>query len=84
MTDFSQYSYQSILSGMLNRIPDKYDKRQGSTLTLTYQATPQQIGEITTISLLDEAGEALTTSQVYIPVVDATVIKHTIPVLEGV
>lgn len=32
MLDFEQYTYQYILNSMLNRVPDKYDKREGSII----------------------------------------------------
>lgn len=56
----------------------------GSTLTVTYSVTPEQASEITLLELLDSAGTVLTSSQVYVPVSGNTVLKHTIPVTEGV
>lgn len=56
----------------------------GSTLTVTYSVTPEQASEITLLELLDGAGTVLTSSQVYVPVSGNTVLKHTIPVTEGV
>ena len=56
----------------------------GSTLAVTYSVTPEQASEITLLELLDGAGTVLTSSQVYVPVSGNTVLKHTIPVTEGV
>lgn len=56
----------------------------GSTLTVTYSVTPEQASEITLLELLDSTGTVLTSSQVYVPVSGNTVLKHTIPVTEGV
>lgn len=55
-----------------------------NTLSLTYSVTPDQAAEITSIELLNSNGNALTSSTVYIPVNEAIVMKHTIPVEEGV
>lgn len=56
----------------------------GFTLTVTY-TVPQDVAEaITSIALLDSSGNILTQSNVYVPVIGATVLTHTIPVAEGV
>ena len=55
-----------------------------NTLSLTYSVTPDQAAEITSIELLNSNGNALTSSTVYIPVNEAIVMEHTIPVEEGV
>lgn len=54
------------------------------TLTVTYTVTSSQASEITQVELLDSDGNTLTSSQVYVPVTGSTVLKHTIPVSEGV
>lgn len=56
----------------------------GSTLTVTYPVAQSQASEITQVELLDTQGTVLTSSTVYIPVSAATVVKHIIPVSEGV
>ena len=56
----------------------------GSTLTITYTVTQEQATEITQVELLDSGGDVLTSSTVYIPVTASTVLKHTIPIAEGV
>ena len=56
----------------------------GSTLTITYTVTQEQASEITQVELMDSDGNVLTSSTVYIPVTASTVLKHTIPVAEGV
>lgn len=56
----------------------------GSTLTVTYSVAQSQASEITQVELLDTQGTVLTSSTVYIPVSAATVVKHIIPVSEGV
>lgn len=57
---------------------------EGSTLTITYTVTPEQTQEITSVELLDADGTVLTSSNVYVPVQASIVMRHTIPVAEGV
>lgn len=56
----------------------------GNILTITYTVAAAQTTEITSVELLDADGNVLTSSQVYVPVGDSIVMKHTIPVNEGV
>ena len=56
----------------------------GSVLTVTYTVSPSQTSEITQAELLNIQGEVLTSSAIYVPVGGATILKHTIPVAEGV
>ena len=53
-------------------------------LTITYTVASSQTTEITSVELLDADGNVLTSSQVYVPVGDSIVMKHTVPVNEGV
>lgn len=55
-----------------------------STLTITYPVSATQASEITNVQLLDAEGSVLTSSQVYVPVGDSVLMKHVIPVKEGV
>lgn len=57
---------------------------EGSTLSVRYQVTPEQTQAVTSLELLDAAGEALTASAVYVPVESGTLFKHVIQVSEGV
>lgn len=56
----------------------------GSTLTVTYTVPQDQASDITLAELLDADGNVLTSSPVYVPVESNTVMKHVIPVSEGV
>lgn len=56
----------------------------GSTLTLTYTVAPSQTEAVTKAELLTANGTVLTASTVYVPVSGATILKHIIPVSEGV
>ena len=55
-----------------------------NTLTVTYTVAQELADAITRAELLDTEGNVLTSSQVYVPVTAATVMKHIIPVSEGV
>ena len=57
---------------------------EGSILTITYTVASSQTTEITSVELLDGEGNVLTSSTVYVPVGSTVVMKHTIPVAEGV
>lgn len=65
-------------------IPELNKSVEGSTLTLTYTVAQSQTGEITSVELLDASGAVLTASTVYVPVSGSTIMKHIIPVMEGV
>lgn len=57
---------------------------ENNILTITYTVANSQTTEITSVELLDAEGDVLTSSTVYVPVGDTIVMKHTIPVSEGV
>lgn len=57
---------------------------ENNVLTVTYTVANSQTSEITSVELLDAEGDVLTSSTVYVPVGDTIVMKHTIPVSEGV
>lgn len=57
---------------------------QGSTLTITYQVTQAMTTEITQVELLAADGTVLTSMSAYVPVTETAVIKHVIPVQEGI
>ena len=56
----------------------------GSTLTVTYSVSQESASEINLLELLDADGNVLTSSTVYVPVEASTILKHIIPVAEGV
>lgn len=56
----------------------------GSTLTVTYTVPMGQTDAVTQAELLDGEGNVLTSSAVYVPVTAQTILKHVIPVAEGV
>lgn len=56
----------------------------GNVLSVTYSVSPSMTSAITKIELLDASGVVLTESTLYVPVADTIVMKHKIPVAEGV
>ena len=56
----------------------------GSTLTITYQVTQAMTTEITQVELLAADGTVLTSMSAFVPVTETAVIKHVIPVQEGI
>lgn len=56
----------------------------GSTLTVTYTVPQDQESDVSLAELLDADGNVLTSSTVYVPVESNTVMKHVIPLSEGV
>lgn len=68
----------SVLISSLSKTVD------GATCTVTYPVTAAQASEITKVELLGADNTVLTSSQVYVPVSDSIVMKHSIPVSEGV
>lgn len=64
---------------------DDIDKDlSGPVLTVTYVVTSTQAKEVTQVELLDSAGRAITSSVIYVPVAEPIIMKHRIPVMEGV
>lgn len=55
---------------------------EGSTLTFTYPVSG--VDAVTQVELLDGSGTVLSSSTVYVPVTGSTIMKHIIPVAEGV
>ena len=56
----------------------------GNVLSVTYSVSPSMTSAITKIELLDASGVVLTASTLYVPVAGTIVMKHKIPVAEGV
>ena len=55
----------------------------GSVVTLEYQVTPSQVEEVTNIKLLDGDDNVLSNSNVWVPVPQTILGKHTIRIKEG-
>ena len=87
MTGVADFVSGDVASARINgtiSITDLSKSVNANILTITYTVASSQTPEITSAELLDADGNVLTSSQVYVPVGDSIVMKHTIPVKEGV
>lgn len=89
LNDVATYTSGDIASAQINgniAISSISKSVSGSTCTVTYTVLPSQAAEITSVSLLDSDGNALTTSDIYVPISEESgvVMTHVIPVAEGV
>lgn len=87
LTGTANFVSGDIASAQLNgsiSISEISKSVDGSTLTVTYTVTPEQTTQITQVALLDSSGTPLTSSTLYIPITTNTIMKHIIPVAEGV
>lgn len=87
LTGVADFVSGDVASARINgtiSITDLSKSVSGNVLTITYTVAAAQTAEITSVELLDGEGNVLTASQVYVPVGDSVVMKHTIPVNEGV
>lgn len=87
LTGVANFVSGDVASARVNgtiSIPDLTKTVEGSELTVQYTILPSQTSEVTSLELLDGEGNVLTSSTVYIPVTTNVVMKHIIPVAEGV
>ena len=87
LTGVANFVSGDVASARVNgtiSIADLTKSVEGAELTVTYIMRPSQTTEITALELLDGEGNVLTSSTVYIPVTTNVVMKHIIPVAEGV
>ena len=87
LTGVAGFVSGDIASARINgtvSVPDIEKTVDGSVLTVTYTVTQAQAETITQVELLGSDGTVLTSSAVYVPVTGSTIMKHTIPVSEGV
>lgn len=87
LTGVANFVSGDVASARVNgtiSIADLTKSVEGAELTVTYTVLPSQTTEITALELLDGEGNVLTSSTVYIPVTTNVVMKHIIPVAEGV
>ena len=54
-----------------------------NTAVIQYTVTEEQAAVVTSLELLNAAGEVLTTSPVYVPVTENVVFKHNLPIKEA-
>lgn len=87
LNDTANFVSGDIASARINgtiAISELNKSVEGSTLEVTYTVAQSQTEAITSAELLDADGNVLTSSTVYVPVSGSTIMKHIIPVAEGV
>lgn len=87
LNDTANFVSGDIASARINgtiAISELNKSVDGSTLEVTYTVAQSQTEAITSAELLDAEGNVLTSSTVYVPVSGSTIMKHIIPVAEGV
>lgn len=87
LNDTANFVSGDIASARINgtiAISELNKSVEGSTLEVTYTVAQSQTEAITSAELLDAEGNVLTSSAVYVPVSGSTIMKHIIPVSEGV
>lgn len=89
LNDVAAFTSGDVASAQINgsiSISELTKSVDENTCTISYSVNPSQTAEITSVSLLDSDGNALTTSTIYVPVSEESgvVMTHVIPVAEGV
>lgn len=87
LNDVATFTSSDIASARINGstvISDISKSVDGNTCTITYPVTPTQASAITLVELLKEDNTVLASSAIYVPVDQGTILKHVIPVQEGV
>lgn len=89
LADVATFASTDIKSAQLNgnvAIDNINKSVEGSVCTITYTVLPSQTTEITSVALLDQEGNTLTQSTIYVPITEESgvVMTHNIPVAEGV
>ena len=89
LNDVANFTSGDVASAQINgsiAISELTKSVEENTCTISYSVNPSQTTEITSVSLLDSDGNALTTSTIYVPVSEESgvVMTHVIPVAEGV
>lgn len=87
LSDVANFTSSDVASARINGtlvISDLSKTVSENTLTITYTVTPTQASEITQVELLKADNTVLASSTIYVPVDQSTILKHIIPVQEGV
>lgn len=86
LEDIATFSLGDIVEARLNGsivISSLTKAQDGNVITVEYTVTPADTAQVNTLELLNADGDTLTTSTVYIPIVQTTILKHTIKIAEG-
>lgn len=87
LSDVANFTSSDVARARINGtlvISDLSKTVSENTLTITYTVTPTQASEITQVELLKADNTVLASSTIYVPVDQSTILKHIIPVQEGV
>lgn len=87
LSDVANFTSSDVASARINGtlvISELSKTVSENTLTITYTVTPTQASEITQVELLKADNTVLASSTIYVPVDQSTILKHIIPVQEGV
>lgn len=87
LSDVANFTSSDVASARINGslvISELSKTVSESTLTITYTVTPTQASEITQVELLKADNTVLASSTIYVPVDQSTILKHIIPVQEGI
>lgn len=86
LEDIATFSLGDIAKARVNGsvvITDLTKEQDGNIITVEYTVNPSDTSEVSTLELLDASDVVLTRSTVYIPIVNTTILKHTIKIAEG-
>lgn len=81
-TDFKEQVSKVRINGTLIISPVT-TAQTASTFTVEYTLSDSQVTEVDQIELLDASNTVLTSTELYVPITQATTIKHVFPVKEG-
>ena len=87
LSDVANFTSSDVASARINGtlvISELSKTVRENTLTIRYTVTPTQASEITQVELLKADNTVLASSTIYVPVDQRTILKHIIPVQEGV
>lgn len=86
LNDVADFIGDDVAAALINgsiRITELTKELNGNILTVSYQVESADTAAITSVVLLNSAGQTLSRANVFVPVVGKVVLKHSIKVNEG-
>lgn len=86
LNDTATFVASDVASARINEtiaITELEKTTNENTAVIQYTVTEEQAAVVTSLELLNAAGEVLTTSPVYVPVTENVVFKHNLPIKEA-
>lgn len=86
LNDTATFVSSDVASARINgtiAITELVKSTNENTAVIQYTVTEEQTAVVTSLELLNAAGEVLTISPVYVPVTDNVVFKHNLPIKEA-